>query len=727
MGIPSTLLRKGKTMNTTSALNSTGILKTTSIPKTAGAISEGTGPKIQQQIHELKGRLYDESYQKLCVSNDRVFAALMAFQWVGSIILALVVSPRTWLGQYSQTHIHVWTALVLGGALSSLPIYLGVFQPGAVINRYVNVIAQGLYSALLIHLTGGRIETHFHVFGSLAFFAFYRDIRVLLAGTVVVAVDHAIRGVFYPQSAFGVFTETNWRWLEHASWVIFEDFFLAYSILWSQKEMRIVAEKQAEVEVYNQIIEEQVKARTLELNEEKNSVKMLLDNAAQGFMSFNPEGVIDKQCSSAVKAIFGMDPAGKHIAVIFRQPEEAWAEYVRILFEEALPFIDLVNVCPKSVTANGRSVELHYQAVRGETQKIRQIMVVATDVTDLRALEQKRENEQQTNRALIKILGMKNDFVELIEILGDLEKRSGDENEAKRTLHTLKGGFAFLECRQFAELCHHWEDRLKQGFTARLFIEGAKAIRAKVDAFLSENDKLLGLKGKTRKVISVEVDSIETVIRQASELRAPAQVLDSLEKLAEQPAVECLGWLSDAFVVTAERLGKEVEPITWESSVAICSDLYKGLFKSLIHVPRNSADHGIESPDERVMLGKPRTGKMTASLTLKGNRYTLRFRDDGAGVDLATVKAKARSMNLSIPQDDADVVDLLFQDGLSTKENVTETSGRGVGLDAIRAEARRLGGDAKGVNFPGKGFEIIISFDKVERRVNPSSTAVSVA
>ena len=88
-----------------------------------------------------------------------------------------------------------------------------------------------LMGALLIHLTGGRIETHFHVFGSLAFLAFYRDWRVLVPATVVVALDHMLRGIFWPQSVYGVLVASQWRWLEHAAWVIFEDVFLVVACL----------------------------------------------------------------------------------------------------------------------------------------------------------------------------------------------------------------------------------------------------------------------------------------------------------------------------------------------------------------------------------------------------------------------------------------------------------------------------------------------------------------
>ena len=92
--------------------------------------------------------------------------------------------------------------------------------------------------ALLIHLTGGRIETHFHVFGSLAFLAFYRDWRVLIPATVVVALDHMLRGMFWPESVYGVLVASEWRWVEHAAWVVFEDVFLVIACVRGTQELQ---------------------------------------------------------------------------------------------------------------------------------------------------------------------------------------------------------------------------------------------------------------------------------------------------------------------------------------------------------------------------------------------------------------------------------------------------------------------------------------------------------
>jgi signal transduction histidine kinase len=141
---------------------------------------------------------------------------------------------------------------------------------GAIWTRNLIAVGQMLMSALLIHLMGGRIEAHFHVFGSLAFLAFYRDWRVFVPATLVVAADHLLRGVFWPQSVFGLAVAAPWRWLEHAAWVLFEDVFLILSCGQSVREMCDIAWQRARLEGTNQRIEAEVAARTAELKAEQH-------------------------------------------------------------------------------------------------------------------------------------------------------------------------------------------------------------------------------------------------------------------------------------------------------------------------------------------------------------------------------------------------------------------------------------------------------------------------
>src|ERR1700733_140652 len=193
---------------------------------------------------QIEQQLFDADYRRICVRCDRMFAVLFVIQWFAGIITAELIAPYTWTGSTARIHPHVWAAALLGGAILSFPLYLIWKHPGHVVTRQCIAIAQMLWSALLIHLSGGRIETHFHVFGSLAFLAFYRDWRVLLTATVVVALDHFLRGTFWPESVFGIATASQWRWLEHAGWVVFEDVFLVMACVQGQEEMSGMAQRQ---------------------------------------------------------------------------------------------------------------------------------------------------------------------------------------------------------------------------------------------------------------------------------------------------------------------------------------------------------------------------------------------------------------------------------------------------------------------------------------------------
>jgi hypothetical protein len=195
--------------------------------------NSGSGQVFMRRAEDL----FNEHQQNIYKRTDRMFAVLMPIQWLAGVAAAYWITPQTWAGTVSQTHLHVWAALFLGGAISSLPILLALTQAGRASTRYAIAVGQMLMGALLIHLTGGRIETHFHVFGSLAFLSFYRDWRVLVPATIVVAADHFLRGIFWPQSVYGVISASEWRWLEHAGWVLFEDTFLFIAIKRGVSEM----------------------------------------------------------------------------------------------------------------------------------------------------------------------------------------------------------------------------------------------------------------------------------------------------------------------------------------------------------------------------------------------------------------------------------------------------------------------------------------------------------
>lgn len=283
--------------------------------------------------------LFAEHRQRVFTVTDRMFAVLMAIQWVAGILAALIVSPRTWAGSIPQVHIHVWSALVCGGLLSSLPIYLALRYPGESVTRHVIAVAQMLWSALLIHLTGGRIETHFHVFGSLAFLAFYRDWRVLIPATIVIAVDHSVRGILWPQSVYGILTAAPFRSLEHAAWVVFEDVFLVYSCRNWVSEMKLMARQRAELEHTNELVAREVERKTADLRRSLNSEQAVFETAADGIITMGYDGVVLK-FNSAAEHIFGYtanELIGQGIQKLMPSPHrEAHDGYVRSFLESGV-------------------------------------------------------------------------------------------------------------------------------------------------------------------------------------------------------------------------------------------------------------------------------------------------------------------------------------------------------------------------------------------------------
>jgi two-component system, sensor histidine kinase and response regulator len=279
--------------------------------------------ELTESVRQRASDLFLKYQRDIHEQTDRLFAGLMGIQWIGGILFALWVSPLAWYGSISRTHIHVWAAVVLGGIISLFPALLALLRPGQPSTRYTIATAQMLMGALLIHLTGGRIETHFHVFGSLAFLAFYRDWKVLIPATIVVALDHMLRGIFWPQSVYGVLVASQWRWVEHAAWVVFEDVFLVVSCQRSVAEMRETANRTA-------ALEQEIRTRQQAEDDARNSRARndaILDAALDCVVLMDESGRI-VQFNPAAERTFGYSAAeavGRELAdlIIPRDKREA--------------------------------------------------------------------------------------------------------------------------------------------------------------------------------------------------------------------------------------------------------------------------------------------------------------------------------------------------------------------------------------------------------------------
>jgi signal transduction histidine kinase/ActR/RegA family two-component response regulator len=212
-------------------------------------------------------------------TTDRMFGRLLLVEWFALILIAIYGSPLTWTGSTTAIHPHVLIAIFLGGIVAAPPLWLIRHRCGSTESRQAVAIGQSLISALFIHLTGGRIESHFHIFGSLACLSFYRDWRVLVTATIVTGVDHAARGVSWPTTVFGVAASDPWRWAEHVAWVLYEDLFLIYACRRSLAEMTEIARREAEANSSALKLESVVEMRTAELRESEGRLRLSCEQA----------------------------------------------------------------------------------------------------------------------------------------------------------------------------------------------------------------------------------------------------------------------------------------------------------------------------------------------------------------------------------------------------------------------------------------------------------------
>lgn len=144
----------------------------------------------------------------------------------------------------------------------------------------------------------------------------------------------------------------------------------------------------------------------------------------------------------------------------------------------------------------------------------------------------------------------------------------------------------------------------------------------------------------------------------------------------------------------AGKMGKEVDLVLEGSQTELDKGLIEQLVDPLTHLVRNSIDHGIEKPDVRLSRGKPQRGEIKISASQRGGNILIAISDDGAGLNREKILAKARQSGIPCSEDtpDRDVWNLIFQPGFSTAEQVTDVSGRGVGMDVVRRNIQQLGG-----------------------------------
>jgi hypothetical protein len=192
----------------------------------------------EMEIRSRTQELFEGQLQNLWNNTDKLFVSILIMQWITEIVVSLWL-PAPALPTERGLHFPLWEIVVGGGLIIAIPCLLAIRQPGQFVTRTVIAAAQGLSLAVLIHLSGGSLGTHLHVFASLALLAFYRDWRVLILTSMIVTCGYLMPGICWPQSTYGTATVDSWRFVEYATWIVVEDAFLLIFCRHSMKNCRL--------------------------------------------------------------------------------------------------------------------------------------------------------------------------------------------------------------------------------------------------------------------------------------------------------------------------------------------------------------------------------------------------------------------------------------------------------------------------------------------------------
>ncbi|MDB4945711.1 MAG: hypothetical protein JWP97_5245 [Labilithrix sp.] len=467
-----------------------------------------------------------------------------------------------------------------------------------------------------------------------------------------------------------------------------------------------------------------VRARTAELAERNADMRLVLDHVGQGLFTIDTTGQVIGERSRVVETWFGVPDASATVGSVIAGTNEelkarlemGWAQVV----EDVLPLDIAIAEMPSKMERGGRSYEIAYTPIHGREGLCRALVVVSdctSEVERARAQAAQAESINMFERILADRRGFLDFFAEASGMVSVIATSTEVSVTLVRTLHTLKGNAAVMGLDIVAACCHALEDDLEQsgGFSARhlqRLQESWAAIATKTRSFAGE---------ETRGVRLTKED-LDALSRDVANRLPRTTLLERIERLGLDPAKPHLERLADQGARLAARLDKSVKVSVDSDDVRLFEAPWGPFFGSLVHVVRNAVDHGLEPEDERLRTGKNPRGHIALRAFETASELVFELADDGRGVDWARVAAKARLHGLPCTTQH-EATEVLFHDGVSTRDSVSELSGRGVGLGAVRAECRALGGHVRVSSRTGDGLTISFrfpkpkSFDPVKRRV----------
>jgi len=559
---------------------------------------------------------------------------------------------------------------------------------------------------LLVHFGQGpmQIEMHFYFFVLLALLAVFANPLAIVIAAVTVAVHHLLLFLLLPSSVFN-YDASIWAVVVHATFVVLESIaacFVARSF-------------------FDNVIglEKIVGRRTAELDARNEDMRRVLHNVGQGFVSLGREGVMSAERSAVLGDWLGDAVEGETFWSYLERRNPEGAAWFQLAFDSMvdgfLPIELSIDQMPKRMTVAGRALSFEYRTILVDGA-VTQLLLVISDVSALVESERMEADQRETLAVFGHVVRDRAGFQEFISEGKAIVERvltSTSRDETARLVHTLKGNAGLFGARTLAEQCHQLENEMVAEEIAPSSREHLRSVWMRLT---EKTDLLIGGSQRPR----IELDEIEhKAILDAVVRPAPREELARMIRGWKlEPTALRLARVAEQSLQLATRANKPMDVQVTSNQLRLEATEWAPFWSSFVHLVRNAVDHGIETPAERAAAGKNAVGLVALSTFVDGYDFVVEIKDDGRGIDWAALAEKS---GLAEPTHD-DLVALLCKDGYTTRTEVTELSGRGVGMGAVVLSCEERGGFLRIESEPGKGTTLQCRFPAQAMMSNPLET-----
>jgi two-component system chemotaxis sensor kinase CheA len=433
------------------------------------------------------------------------------------------------------------------------------------------------------------------------------------------------------------------------------------------------------------------------LDGRNHDMRVVLDHVNQGLLTMARDGSVTAERSAMVGKWLGEISSETTLWAHFEALDPRFASALQINWEQVLDdFLPLelsLDQLPKTAQISGRHLEVEYRPIF-EAAAISKLLVVISDVSDRVAREKARAHEQEVLAIFQAIQRDKQGFLDFFaegtELVASCSRPRADSDLImfKRQVHTLKGNSSIFGIISVATTCHDLETRMIDEPGATSFPE-IEALRARWDELAKIVEKLVG-ESSTR--IELDDDEFAEILEAVVKGRSRRELARMVANWRMERVQHRLTRFAEQARVLAARLGKAPLMVRVESSgMRLPRNAFQNFWRALVHAIRNAVDHGIEGPEERARSGKTEPALLTLSTRVVGEELAIEVADNGRGIDWLRIAEKAREHELPAETQE-DLVQALFWDGVSTADAVSDVSGRGVGMAALRDACVRMAG-----------------------------------